>query len=143
MLYVPLTEHDYTIRRDPRYRVGRRLGSAEVALACLFTVGLPASLIATAVSHEPISGSAAAYAVLAVMFVTGICTVYSRLFYARQDKNERRRAYPFWADRDDRDPQVRRAVDVLYTLTSSDTQRQDAIDDLVRLGRAAPPRAAQ
>jgi hypothetical protein len=143
MLYVPLTERDYRIHGDPRYRAGRGLGSAEVGLACLFAVGLPASLIATVVSHEPISGSAAAYAVLAVMFVGGICAVYSRLFFARQDKNERRRAYSFWADRDDRDPQVRRAVDVLYTLTSSDTRRQDAIDDLVRLGRAAPPPLAQ
>jgi hypothetical protein len=139
--YVPLTDRDYEVRRDARYRVGRWLGQdvygrGFLTLAWIIDISFPIALVAGWASHD---FAPRAYVGLAIMITLGLLGIYAHRFWARQDRSENARGYSFYLVKDEPDPEARLAREVILDRGTSDADRQQAVDVLVSKGLCSVP----
>jgi hypothetical protein len=141
-MYTPLTERDYAVHRDPRYRVGHWLRSwydQLTAIAACVAFGLPVAVVVDGLRDDLGGEMPRAYATGVVMWVISVALLYSRWFEHRQAVSERRRGYRFYVLDNERDIEIAEAKQALLSMTATDHERQEALDLLLNRGACSLP----
>jgi hypothetical protein len=138
LLYHELTDDDERIRRDVRYRTGRRLGGTAIAVVLFVAIGFPVAFVLDWRDGGSDTLSLLPAALLVLFWVLSLFGVYAWWFYRRQDWSELRRAYRFRRVEPEDDAEIAGAKGVLLDSASSPSQREQAIQILLSRGACTP-----
>ena len=142
--YVPLTEQDYAVRRDPRYRAGIYLGRdywgrGWLTLAVLLAVGEPIGVGVSWWQHDFGLVRARAIVTEFVMWMVCVAALYCYWFWRQQDRAESERGYSFYVLKHEENAEAAELKAVVMSPVSSEEERQRAIDELVSMGLCSLP----
>lgn len=140
-IYLPLTEQDYAIQEDVRYRVGHWLAEdydTFTVLAAFAAVVLPPALAYDWLTGGS-GGSPLAVTTGVVIWLIGTSLAYARWFAHRQAASERRRGYRFYVPHIEYDTEVAQAKETLLSMTSSEREREQALELLLSRGACSLP----
>lgn len=137
LLYLPLTDHDERVRHELRYRTCRWLSKQAIGLAVAAAIAIPLAFVLDWRDEYSDGLTLSQAALLLALWVPSLMGIYVWWFYRQQDWSELRRAYLFRKVEPEDDVEIADAKRVLLDGGSTPSEREQAVQVLLRRGVCA------